>query len=145
MNKVQVIQFGIGNVGRALIRKVLDYNDHRQESQIIYLGIANSSSFIFNNFGIDDTLLSKIVSLRKSQSFNELPGAKSHNGNLKIAITAIDKEATENICVVDVTNSTDTIPILLESVTLGYKFVLANKKPLVQEMLVFEQFKKATF
>ncbi len=144
MNKVQVIQFGIGNVGRALIRKVLDYNDHNRECQIAYLGIVNSSSFIFNNYGIDDVLLSKVISSPKSRFFNELPGAENHNGNLNIVIAGIDKEATENICVIDVTNSTDTIPILLESATRGYKLVLANKKPLVQEMLVFEQLKKAT-
>jgi len=144
MHKVLVIQFSIGNVGRALIRKVLDYNDNSQERLIIYLGIANSSSFIFNNYGIDDVLLSKVIFSPKSRFFNELPGAENHNGNLNIVIAAIDKEATENLCIVDVTNSTDTIPILLESATRGYKLVLANKQPLVQEMLVFEQLKKAT-
>ncbi len=143
MHKVQVIQFGIGNVGRALIRKILDQNNQSQRIQIKYLGIANSSSFIFNNDGIDDELLSKVISSRKPQSFSELSGVESHNRNLRMVIDAIDKGVTGKICVVDVTNSPNTTPILLASATRGHKLVLANKKPLVQEMSVFEQLKKA--
>ena len=92
MQTVHLIQFGIGNVGKALIRKILDYNKQSQQSQIKCLGIANSSSFIFNNLGMDDESLSKIISTPKSQSLNQLPGTINHNGDLKMVIDTIEKD-----------------------------------------------------
>jgi len=139
MKYIPIIQLGIGNVGREVIRKVLDYNKSDPTKTFRYIGIANSKTIIFHTGGITEQLLEKILSgipLIKTQDGSDF---FKHNGDLSPLMDLSDQLDFNSLSIIDTTDSSTHLPCLLECAGRGATMVFANKKPLVQEMSSFRK------
>ncbi len=133
MNSIPVIQLGIGNVGREVIRNVLEYKDREGNRFFRYIGIANSKSFLFRQEGIPDRFLEEILSAENSTTLMNRPDSGKHNGDLSPLLQEIERSDVRDLTTIDASDAGSTAPFLLGCAEKEIKLVLANKKPLVRD------------
>jgi len=127
MNPVQVpvIFIGVGNVGRTLLRQILDVRKAMAERTGLLLspvGVADTSGILYNAKGLTDRQLQAILRTRfRGNKVGSLPGAQRKN--------VLDKVLTENIILVDLTATDESMQILDLGLKQHCGIVLANKKP----------------
>ncbi|HEC66297.1 MAG TPA: hypothetical protein ENI23_13490 [bacterium] len=115
---VNIVQFGVGNVGNELVNQVGELNS----AEIRYVSIGNSKISKIDIRGLD----------LGGGDFQNLaaPGTTADWSKVFDKVGDLD-----NVVMVDVT-AQDWIEPHLEALSRGWKIVLANKKPLVKEWSV---------
>jgi homoserine dehydrogenase len=138
MRHVPIIQFGVGNVGRALIQQVVD-NRARHEQlglRLEVVALCDHDGAVVQERGLADEQLEAILRAKAQ-------GARLRHlewGYYQDDLRAIiDIAGSDEAVVVDVTASDQTIPALLAALERGYGLVLANKLPLAGSYSLFQQ------
>ena len=142
MKITPIIQLGIGNVGREVIRNVLEYKDYESNRLFRYIGIANSTSYLFRQEGIPDRLLEEIISAEKPVALSNQPDSGNHNGDLSPLLHETEGLDSRYVSIIDATDSETTTSFLLGCAVKGMKMVLANKKPLVRDIKIYRLLKQ---
>lgn len=136
---VPLIQFGFGNVGRAVVERVLrtrDLFEWRYGLHLSYRALCDSRGAIIEMDGIRYGDLQRALAAKAAgESLGEFPLGYLHQGLLDI----VDIAASEEAIVIDVTATDETVPALLKALSLGCRLVLANKKPLTQRYETFRR------
>lgn len=117
-----VLLIGLGGVGRALARQIVQARQRHQQRNRLYLrvvGVADSRSSRIDHAGLSDQALLDAVARKESG----LPAFDSTD-----AWSVVD--LPENAIVVDTTATESVVPMLLAAKQRGLGVVLANKLPL---------------
>lgn len=140
-----IILFGIGGVGRALVRQILDNRQLHAQHYGLWLQVLavsdRNSAVLELDGGIDDATLADLVELKKAGgrlSDHALGGR--HAGDLASLVQIAGRR---DVIVVDCTATDATIPALLNARECSYKLVLANKKPLTAQQEVYDRLTRA--
>ena len=142
VRSVQIIQLGIGGVGRALLEQVLVTRGRlveRRGLRLDYLGLADSTGYLVNKAGMDDTQLRQVLDAKsQGRSLTDLPGGQAATeGTGQALLTWLQHVGPANAVWVDATAAHGLESVLLQASELGYGLVLANKRPLVTSLDVF--------
>lgn len=144
MRELPVILLGIGGVGQALVRQIVENRTlHAQQYGLALriLALADSTSAaIALDGGLADDELQELVAVKaagRSLAEHSLAGPQ------RDLVGVIDVAARPGSIVVDCTASDATVPALLYSLEQGYKIVLANKKPLTMQQEVYDRLTRA--
>ena len=124
--QVPIIFLGLGNVGRALLRQILDTRDAaalRAGLRLVPIALADVSGLLLDPDGLpEETLRAALQTTADGSLLDALSGTRplSDAG-----------EALQPGCILaDVTASTKTEPTLREALDVGCGVVLANKIPM---------------
>lgn len=140
MHHLPVILFGVGGVGRSLLRQIVDNRSFHVLQfglEIQVLAVCDSDGAVLEpSSGLDDELICEIIAHK--QEGKRLAGHRM--GGPQADLTSIvDIAGRAGAVVVDCTASTATVPALLFALDRRYKIVLANKKPLTIEQEVYDR------
>ncbi|PID86677.1 MAG: hypothetical protein CSB13_03340 [Chloroflexi bacterium] len=126
MKQVPVILFGVGGVGSALLRQIVNGRSHFESRNQLYfnvVAVCDSRSWLFAPEGLTAQQLLDIVA-RKAQG--EAVG-EERPSNLE-TLNMLAAAGLENVVVVDVTAADGLEPVVDRALALDYGVVLANKK-----------------
>jgi homoserine dehydrogenase len=144
MRELPVILLGVGGVGRALVRQIVEsrtYHASQYGLRLPILAVADSNSAVIAiNGGITDADLLELMTLKTnggSLSEHALGGPQSDLTGI------VDIAGRTDALVVDCTASEATVPALLFALDRNYKIVLANKKPLTVRQEVYNRLTRA--
>ncbi len=130
---VPLVQFGLGSVGRALVRQVLEarlFHERQLGLELSYLALCDSGGQIIEAEGLPDGELRAILELKAAGgSLAEYPAGTLSSGGVFL-IEAVTTWGIEGAIVLDLTASDDMQESLLRARERGYALVLANKIPL---------------
>lgn len=122
---IPIIQIGIGNVGRAVLRQILEVRQSFAERTGCYLQpicLADSSGVLFHPEGLSDETIQSVLRARsRGQKISTLPGSRP--------ATALSDILVPGSVLVDVTASGEMSKLLRAGYEHGCRIVLANKKP----------------
>ncbi|MEF3244423.1 MAG: bifunctional aspartate kinase/homoserine dehydrogenase I [Caldisericaceae bacterium] len=121
---VEIVQFGVGKVGKALIEMILKNRERIEKSKrirIVYRGIVRKNSYIVGE---------EAEEYIKKMNFNFPVVGK----------VDLEKLIKKNTVVVDVSDSDEMKDTLLFAVKKGAHVVTSNKKNLTGDMKYFESF-----
>jgi len=123
---VHLLQYGMGRVGRALVRLVLA---HGQRLDVRYVALADSSGVVWAPEGLSDEALRGLLAAKdRGEGLARHPLGRDHGEVSPIHETAEQKGPA---VLIDCTASTRMTPLLIEARRWGIHVVLANKLPLV--------------
>ncbi len=140
VRRVPLVLLGVGGVGRALLRHILENRDfhlHRFNLTLDLVCIAGSEGYLAGQGDLpvsDEVIRSLIEGKLKGRAFLEQPGAVPHPGGMQLVAQFIGPGSI----LVDATASSDTAPALLDSLARAGRVVLANKKPLAGDLSLFQ-------
>ena len=139
-----LILFGLGGVGRALLRQIEEQRPlHREEYdlRIDYLALCDSSGAIVEpEGGFTDDLLDDILRLKEEGgALASHPLGRACESPAEI-VEAVGKPGA---LVVDCTASDETVDALFLALDRGCQAVLANKKPLTAEQDVYDRLNRS--
>ena len=144
MHEIPVILFGVGGVGRALIRQIIENRAYHASQYGIALQLVavcdRSSAVIELDDGLTDETLRDLLVLKAAGS-----SLADHalGGDQNDLTGIVDIAGRTGAIVVDCTATDITVPALLFSLEQGYKIVLANKKPLTVQQEVYNRLTRA--
>ena len=125
VTSIPIVLIGIGNVGRAVLRQILDVRKHYAERTGLYLQpvcVSDSTGVMYNPDGLSEDVLQSILRARsQSRRIVTLPGAQQ-----KESVKEMLKPGT---IIVDVTASGEMLKLFRTGLEHGCSIVLANKKP----------------
>ncbi|MEA3342426.1 MAG: hypothetical protein U9R15_20885, partial [Chloroflexota bacterium] len=125
---IPVIFLGLGNVGQALLRQILDTRDvlaRRAGLRLVPVALADTSGVLLDPTGLSDEALRAVLQTKASnRPLNTLVGQQ--NGILSY----LDDVLRPGAILMDVTASTETEPMLQAALNAGCRVVLSNKHPL---------------
>lgn len=123
---VPLLCLGVGKVGGELLRQVLEDGNtiaQRTGLSLVPIVIADSSGALVNPDGLSDkTLQSALEMTSKGKRLQVLPDHRS--------LPVVKEVYRPGMIVIDLTASSETMPILIEALESGCGVVLANKIPL---------------
>ena len=128
MQRIPLVQIGVGGVGRALLDLVLDNQDHwatRDGFTFHYVALADSRSLLAGDDLGPGVLRAALGQKAAGEPLG--PGTGDWLGALP----------TTPALVVDVSASDATAPALVQAIERGHRVVLANKKPLTTTRTLF--------
>lgn len=144
MQQLPVILFGLGGVGRALVRQILDNRDFHADQydlDIRFLALCDSRSALIEPMeGLSDPQVEDALALKaagNSLAAHELGGAQDDLAAI------VDIAGRHGAVVVDCTATEQTLPALFFALDRGYKVVLANKKPLTVQQEAYDRLTRA--
>lgn len=144
MRKLPVILLGVGGVGRAFLRQIVENRSLHATDYGLALELSaiadSSSAAIALQGGLGDEEVQELLALKaagRSLAAHELGGPQSDLTGV------VDVAGRGGAIVIDCTASEATIPALLFAVERGYKIVLANKKPLTVQQEVYNRLTRA--
>jgi homoserine dehydrogenase len=139
MQRVPLIIFGAGNVGRALVRQVLDAASLHEQRDGIKLSIVawcDSAGAVVDPDGLGPETL-RATETAKSRG---VPLADTPAGYQQGDLTAIVDVAGSDGCIIaDVTAGPATVPALESALRMGYGVATANKVPLTLDQATFDR------
>lgn len=144
MRDLPLILFGVGGVGRALLRHILAQRGMHAREYGLHLSLTavcdRNGAVIAIERDLDDELLREIVELKE-----EGTGLAGHpmGGPQGDSYSIVDIAGRAGTVVVDCTASDATLPGLLYALERRYKVVLANKRPLTLEQDLYDQLASA--
>lgn len=127
--QVPFILLGLGPVGRTLVRQILETHKtvaQRTGIQFVLAGISDSSGLMWENGGISEEMLQKI--LRDTDDRRKLNGIADLHPHTKLYDVL-----QPGTLLVDATHSLETTPIVQDALKAGCGIVVANKMPLAAE------------
>lgn len=138
MKRVPLIQFGVGNVGRALIEQVVANRARHGDLlglRLEYVALVDSDGAVVINDGLADGILRDVIEAKAGgRRLQDLDTGYVQQDPAAI----VDVAGTDRAIVIDVTATQATIPALLEARERGYRIVTANKLPLTQSYALFQ-------
>lgn len=123
---IPVVLLGLGNVGRVLLRQILETKDvaaQRTNLRLALVGLADISGMIFDANGIAEETLQKIVQTR--DLLNSIVETRP--------LVHLENLVPSNTIVADVTASKEALPLIQVLLNAGSGVVLANKNPMAAE------------
>ena len=136
---VPIIILGIGNVGRALTRQIVDLralHAERLRARLEIVALSDSDGAIFQPGGLQDSELDAILRAKAQ-------GARLRDSELGAPLGdllgLVDVAVDEGAIVVDLTASDATIPALESALDQGYGAVTANKLPLAADLATYRR------
>jgi len=136
---VPVFLFGVGNVGRTLVRQVIAtraLHASRLRLRLEFVALCDRSGAVVEPRGLaDDRLHSLLAAKSAGTPLHEVP-AGQRQADL---ISVLDAAGGEGAIVVDCTASDATVPALLAALARGHGVVLANKRPLTGPLEVYQR------
>jgi len=143
MRTIPVILFGVGGVGRALVRQVVEQRHFHAATYGLHLqfyALCDSDGAVLETNGLSDTQLRELLAYKET-------GGKfaqhSLGGPQNNPAAIVDIVGREHTIVVDCTATAETVPALLLALDRGYRIVMANKKPLTAEQEVYDRLTSA--
>lgn len=143
MRSVPVILFGVGGVGRALVRQIVELRQFHADTyglQLQLQAVCDSDGAVIDDAGLTDTQLTELLQYKEK-------GGKFANhplgGQQQDLAAIVDIAGRANAVVVDCTASAETVPALLLALERGYRIAMANKKPLTVEQEVYDRLTSA--
>lgn len=137
MRVVHIIQLGLGQVGRALIKQVLAHRysiEERTGLSLTYSLVSDSSGLVWREEGLEGEELWRLLHDKAAgQAIADLDYGQAMRDDEEI----LDRAAApgfEGVVVVDVTAAEGMEEPLLQGLERGWGVVLANKKPLVTSL-----------
>lgn len=141
MNPAPLIIFGAGNVGRALVRQLLEAADHhlsRHHAAFNIVAWCDSDGALVDERGIRAGVLHRAIEEKTAG----VRLADTETGYRQDDLNAIVDVAGRDGCiVVDVTATTATIPALELALRRGYAIATANKLPMSGPQELFDRFR----
>lgn len=137
---IPIIILGIGNVGRALVRQIIDLRPmhaERLRARLEVVALADSDGAIFQPGGMQDAELEIIM--RAKAEGGRLRQAELGGTELDDLLGLIDIAGDDNAIVVDLTATDKTIPALESALDRGYGAVTANKLPLAADLATYQR------
>ncbi len=123
---INIVIFGIGNVGSTLINQVIRFNKKQSSTRINVFAIANSKHVFFSNESIATTWRSDFKTA-------------SYPYSLKDIIAHVTTNNYNNLIAVDVTASNDFVTNYIPLIENGFHIVTANK---IANTLSYEFYQK---
>ena len=143
MRTIPVILFGVGGVGRALVRQVVEQRHFHAATYGLHLqfyALCDSDGAVLETAGLGDAQLRELLTYKESGGkFAQHPLGGPQNNPAAI----VDIVGCEHTIVVDCTATAETVPALLLALDRGYCVVMANKKPLTAEQEVYDRLTSA--
>ena len=144
MRDLPIILFGVGSVGRALLRQIVEQRSWHADQyglRLDVLAVCDSSGALIETcHGLDDALLTEIVAHKAAG--NRLAAHRA-GGPQSDLMGIVDVAGRNHTVVVDCTASTATVDALLYALDRHYAVVLANKKPLTIDQEVYDRLTSA--
>ncbi|MEZ4638087.1 MAG: hypothetical protein R2873_17155 [Caldilineaceae bacterium] len=144
MIELPLILFGVGGVGRALVRQILDNRQFHSDTYGLFIRIValcdSRSALIEPTDGLSDDDIEAALALKeagKSLAAHELGGTQDDLSAI------LDIAGLPGSVVVDCSATDQTTPALLFALDRGYRVVLANKKPLTIQQEVYDRLTRA--
>jgi len=143
LRDVPIIQFGVGGVGRALLRQILETRAvvaRRTGLRLRHFGLVEWKGYVADSNGLPDELLQAALALpRGESSLSGLPGAqpKAGHGEDRTLLDRLHQQGVRGAIVVDVTAAHGLEQLWLHATGLGYGVVLSNKRPLTASLETF--------
>lgn len=138
MKEIPVILFGVGGVGAALLRQIVNGRSPiatRNQIQFNIVAITDSQTMLWEQAGLSDAQLLDAVAA-KTQGLPVDPDYRGERPSTRVRPSEIElvQQVTDAglgpAIFVDVTAADGMEPALLLALNLGHSVVLANKKPL---------------
>ena len=138
MKEVPVILFGVGGVGSALVRQIVNGRAKtaiRNQCQFNIVAMTDSKTMLWDENGLSNTALLEAVAAKQEglpidPAYQaEPPAGRSRPGESDIVQKVTEANLGPAIFV-DVTAADGMEPIHLQALKQGHRVVLANKKPL---------------
>jgi homoserine dehydrogenase len=129
MNReVPIILLGLGNVGSALLRQILDTRavlSRRVGVQLVPIAVADTSGMLFDPDGLPEACMrAALEATTDGRSLYDLPGIRH--------LSTLGDALRPGTILADLTASPKTRPTLQAALDEGCSIVLANKIPLVR-------------
>nr|WP_290665882.1 hypothetical protein [Ardenticatena sp.] len=143
MRTIPIIQFGVGGVGRALVRQVLATREQqsRYGFQFAYVALADSDGALVatrhEDEGMSPLFLEALVEWKaQGKRLAEHPEGYWQNDTAAL----VDVAGWPGAIIVDATaaEAETMAPAFQRARTLGYGIVLANKKPLTADLHLWD-------
>ena len=130
---VSLVQFGLGSVGRALLKQVLEarpFHERQLGLQLSYVALCDSRGQVIETQGLPDGELRAVLEVKAAEgSLAGYPAGTQGSGGVSL-IEAVATRGIERAIVLDLTASRDMGETLERAREAGYGLVLANKIPL---------------
>jgi len=139
MKTINLIQFGLGGVGQALVQRVLAARDEfewRYGLQLVYTALVDSRSAAVDLDGFSAAQLQKMLAAKEAGQSLADTEFGYERGEL---VDIVDVAGSDATIVIDVTATTETVDALLLALKRGYGAALANKKPLAGPFSLFNE------
>jgi len=122
--KASVVLLGMGQVGRSLLRLIIDKNNNmRDGASISVVGACDSHAALLDDNGLSEARLNEALEIKSAGgTLEQVSGA--------LPLSELASALTPGTILVDVTASNDTVPLLRSALSHGCGIVLANKRPL---------------
>lgn len=136
---VPVILLGVGNVGRALVRQIIDLRERhaqRLRARFELVAVADSDGAIFEPAGFSDATLETLLSYKASGGKFREHELGYDQGDLA---ALVDVAGDDGAIVIDLSASAATIPALESALDRGYGAVTANKLPLAADLATWQR------
>ena len=138
MKEVPVVLFGVGGVGSALLRQVVNGRSHhttRNQCHFKMIAITDSQTMLWNSNGLSDAeLLEAVAAKRQGLPVDPVYRTKRPSERVRPSEAEIVQKVTEAdlgpAIFVDVTAADGLEPVLSKALAQGHSVVLANKKAL---------------
>jgi homoserine dehydrogenase len=130
INHIPVILYGVGGVGRALLRQILNGRSviaERNRIQFNIVALADSRNWQSDLDGLKEEQIQTILNAKEQGR----PWGEDRPSNLEI-LNLLQAVGLPSALVVDVTAQDDMEPVIDQALAYGYGVVLANKKPLAE-------------
>ena len=144
MRYAPIILFGVGGVGSALIRQIVQnrvYHALEFELELPIVAVCDrDGAVVALEEAIEDTVLLDIIDFKKQGG---RLAEHAQGGPQQDLVAILDVAGRPNAIVVDCTATETTAPALVAALERGYRIVLANKKPLTLEQEVYDRLTRA--
>ena len=144
MRDLPIILFGVGGVGRALLRQIVEqrtFHALQYGLRLELLAVCDSDGALVEpNGGLEDELVHEVITAKAAgQRLAQHPAGGPQNDLAGI----VDIAGRSGTVVVDCTATDATVSALLYARDQHYKIVLANKKPLTIDQEVYDRLTSA--
>ncbi|MCP4417655.1 MAG: hypothetical protein GY805_13615 [Chloroflexi bacterium] len=138
MKEVSVILFGVGGVGSALLRQIVNGRSHtatRNHCHFSIIGISDSKTMLWNSNGLSDDQLLQAVTDKASglcldPTYRNQQLANPARPSEAEIMQKVADVGLGSAIVVDTTAADGLESMLTQALAQGHSVVLANKKPL---------------
>ncbi|HHY54992.1 MAG TPA: homoserine dehydrogenase [Chloroflexi bacterium] len=144
MQRAPILLLGVGGVGGALIRQIVQNRAQHAVNYDLELPILavcdRDGAVVTLRDALDDATLLDVVDFKanKGRLSDHSQGGPQHD-----LAAVIDIAGQPGAIVVDCTATEATAPALLDALARGYRVVLANKKPLTIQQEVYDRLTRA--
>jgi len=134
-----IVQYGLGQVGRALVRQILAGREAlaaRRGLELRHAALADSTGCLVGETVLSDAELQQALTLKeRGTGLRHQPGGEG----LPLGLPASCWGADLPVILVDVTAAEGMEAVALEALQAGWGVVLANKRPLAGDLEAFRR------